>query len=294
MMAVWVAGMDLILEAAEVMAEGQVVEENDGTEETGKMLGEAGLAVDIVEIQAVRVGHPGGVHLVVQARSDAVDFIFPGPDRDVGAGAAIHVDARGFFEEPNAHLEAEVVGCQRADRADVGGVERVVRVEQAVRVNGEGGVGAALGEAEHRVAGDFVHEADAAAAHDAALVVEADSRADLDVFRLFHLHVHEARDAAAVLDGLFLKAAFAGLVANRAVERVIDEEEFHDALAALFDQLAGGADAHVFADGVGAGNDGAGDPADDFVAVLVALRLLAGGGAGRHAHLHEAHPAISR
>ena len=160
-------------------------------------------------------------------------------------------------------------------------------------MDGERGVGAALGEAEHRIDGDLVHEADAAAAHDAALVVEPDARADIDVFRLFHLHVHEPRDAAAVLHGLFLQAAFAGLVADRAVERVVDEEKLHDALAALFDELAGGADAHVFADRIGAGDDRTRHPADDFVAVFVPLRLLAGGGAGWHAHLHQAHPAIS-
>ena len=256
-------------------------------------LGEAGLAVDVVEIQAVRIRHPARVHLVVLARGDAVDLVAAGPDGDVGAGAAVHVDGRGFLEEPDAHLEAEVVGGQRADRADVGGVERVVGIQQAVRMDGERGVGAALGEAEHRIAGDFVHEADAAAAHDAALVVEPDARADIDVFRLFHLHVHEARNAAAVLDGLFLEAAFAGLVADRAIERVVDEEEFHHALAAFFDEFAGGADAHVFGNRVGAGDDRARHPADGFVAVFVPLRLLAGRGAGRHAHLHEAHPAVS-
>ena len=241
----------------------------------------------------MRIGHPRRVHLVVETRGDAVDLVAAGPDVDVGARAAVDVDRRRFLEEPDAHLEAEIVGSQRADRADVGGVERVVGIQQAVRVDGQRGVGAALGEAQHRVARDFIHEADAAAAHDAALVVETDARADIDVFRLFHLHVDEARNAAAELHGLLLQAAFARLVADRAIQRVIDQEELHHALAALGHQVAGGADAHVFADRVGAGDDGTGHPADDFVAVFVALRLLAGGGAGRHAHLNEAHPAVS-
>ena len=161
-------------------------------------------------------------------------------------------------------------------------------------MDGEGGVGAALGEAEHRIPGDLVHETDAAGAHDAALVIEPDARADIDVLRLFHLHVHEAGDSAAEADGLLLEAALAGLVADRAVERVVDEEKFHDALAAFLDEIAGGADAHVLRDGVGAGNGGAGHPADGFVAVFVAGRLLAGCGAGRHSHLDEAHAAVAR
>ena len=161
-------------------------------------------------------------------------------------------------------------------------------------MDGQGGVGAALGEAEDRIAGDFVHEADAAAAEDAALVVEADAGADIDVFGLFHLVIGEAGAAAAVFDGVFLEAAFAGLVADRAIEGVVDEEELHDALAAGFDQLAAGADAHVFGDGIGAGDDRAWHPTDRFVAIGIALRLLARGGAGRHAHLDQAHAAVAR
>ena len=216
-----------------------------------------------------------------------------GPDGDVGAGAAIDVDGRGFLEEPDPHLETEVVGGQCADRANVGGIERVVRIQQAAGMDGERGVGAALGEAKHRIAGHLVHEADAAAAHDAALVVEPDARADIDVFRLFHLHIHEARNAAAVFDRVFLEAAFAGLVADRAIERVVDEQKLHHALAAFFHDFAGGADAHVFRNRIGAGDHRAGDPADVFVAVFVPLGFLAGCGAGRHAHLDEAHPAVS-
>ena len=222
-----------------------------------------------------------------------MDFVAAGPDGDVGAGAAIDIDARCFLEEPHAHLETEIIRCECADRADIGGVERVIRVEQAAGVDGEGRVGAALGETEDRVAGDFIHEADAAAAHDAAFVVEADARADIDIFRLFHLHVDEARDAAAVADRVFLEAAFARLVADRAVERVVDEEKFHHALAAFFHQLAGGANAHVFGDRVRAGDHWARHPADRLVAVFIALGFLAGRGARRHAGLHKAHTAVA-
>ena len=160
-------------------------------------------------------------------------------------------------------------------------------------MDGEGRVGAALGEAENRIAGDFIHEADAAAAHDAAFVVEANARADIDIFWLFHLHVDEARDAAAVADRVFLEAAFAGLVADRAIERVVDEKKLHHALAAFFHQLAGGADAHVFGDRVGAGDHRARHPADRLVAVFIALGFLAGRGARRHAGLHKAHAAVA-
>ena len=160
-------------------------------------------------------------------------------------------------------------------------------------MNGEGGVCAALGEAEHGIARDLVHETDAAGAHNAALVIEPDARADIDVLRLFHLHVHEAGDSASEADGLLLKAALAGLVADRAVERVVNQEKFHHALAAFLDKLAGGADAHVFCDGVRTGYGGARYPADGLVAIFIADRLLTRSRPRRHAHLHHAHPAVS-
>lgn len=85
-------------------------------------LGESGVAVDVMEIQAMRVWHPAGIDLVVLTRSDAVNFVFASPHRDVGAGAAVDVDGFGFLEEPDAHLEAEIVGGQGSHGADVGGV----------------------------------------------------------------------------------------------------------------------------------------------------------------------------
>ncbi len=160
-------------------------------------------------------------------------------------------------------------------------------------MDGQGGVGAALGEAKDRIGSDLVHEADAARAHDAALVVQADARADIDVFRLFHLHVDEARDAAAEANRLFLKTALARLIADRAVQGVVDQEKLHHAFAAFFDQLAGGADAHVFRDRIRAGDGGTWHPANFLKAVLIIGRLLTRGGATRHSHLDQAHPAVS-
>lgn len=93
---------------------------------------------------------------------------------------------------------------------------------------------------------------------------------------------------------MFLEAAFAGLITDGAVERVVDEEELHDAFAAFFDEFAGGADAHVFCNCVGAGDGRAWHPADWLVAVFIVRGILAGGWAWGHAHLDEAHAAVSR
>ena len=95
---------------------------------------------------------------------------------------------------------------------------------------------AAIQEAQHIVVGDFLHEADAARAHDAALVVEHDALAEVHALGLFHLLLDETRFALAKFDGKFLQPALARLIANRTVQRVVDEQKFHHALAAFFDE----------------------------------------------------------
>ena len=67
-------------------------------------------------------------------------------------------------------------------------------------MNRELGVRATINEAKDGVINDLIHEADAAAAHDAAFVIEANAGADLHVLRLLDLHLFEARGSAAVID----------------------------------------------------------------------------------------------
>jgi hypothetical protein len=161
-------------------------------------------------------------------------------------------------------------------------------------IAGKRAVAAAVDEAEDVVLGDLLAEADAAGAEDAALVVEHDARPELGALRLDVLLLDEARVAAAVAGGLLLQLALAGLVADRTVERVVDEEEFHHALARVLHHLGGGADVHARRD-IGAAADlRARDPVD--------LRLARGGihdrrfgrrVDGGHAHLDEAHAAVA-
>ena len=256
-------------------------------------IGEAEFAVHEVEVETAAVAHPGGVHVVVVAWGLAVNRIATGTDFHATAATAASANAVCFREEPHALLEAEIGAGQSADGADIDGVERVIVLQTLAGMHGEGGVTATLGEAEHGFIGDLGGEADAAAAHDAALVIEAHTRADIDVLRLLDLVFAEAALAFAVLDTELLEAALACLIADGAIERVIDEEEFHHALAAFLREGAFGADAHAFGDGVRTGDDGARHPADLWHAVLVFFRLGAGSGARRHAHFDQAHAAVA-
>jgi len=248
--------------------------------------------VDIVEAEPALVAHPFGIDRLVVARRLAINKPFAAADDRIAARGAAGADAFGFLEEPDAHLEAEILAGERADGADIDGVERVIIVEPLARMDGEGGVTAAVDEAEDVVVDHFLGETDAARAHDAAFVVEDDAFADVDALRLLHLFVGEAAALVAILDRVFLKLAFAGLIADGAVERVVDEEKFHDALAAFLDHGRVGADAHALGDLRGAADLRLIHPGD-LGMVVGGHDHLAGRVHFRRTDFNEAHAAVA-
>ena len=230
--------------------------------------------VDELVVQARVIGHPATVHLIVLARGDAVDLLTAGPDVDVGTRAAVHINGRRALEEPNAHLEAEVTAGEGTHGAEIHHVHGVIAVQLLAGVAGDGVVRTATHDAEHFLADNLLHEAHAAAAEHAALLVQIHARPERQVLALLGLGLREAVGTAAVVRRVLLQLAFAGHVADGAVQRVIGEQELQHAAARLAAQLAIRADAHVLRHGVGTGDDGAGHPLDGLVAVLI----ISGGG----------------
>ena len=92
---------------------------------------------------------------------------------------------------------------------------------------------AAVHEVDQRVVGDLGREPGAAVAEDAALAVEVDGLGDRDRLLVVPLLLDPARLARAVGHGLVLQRALAALVAHRAVERVVGEQELEHAVLRL-------------------------------------------------------------
>ena len=111
----------------------------------------------------------------------------------------------------------------------------------ALEIGGDLHVLAAPDRAELGDARDLGHEADAARAMDAARHDGLDQRADILVLDRA-LVLAEARAVDAIGHRLVLQVALAALVADRAVERMIDQQELHHAFARLLDDGAIGAD----------------------------------------------------
>src|SRR5436189_157532 len=84
------------------------------------------------------------------------------------------------------------------------------------------GAGAGPGR---QVAGDALGETGAAMAEDAALAVELDQRRDRHGLVVGALGQGHPRAARAVAEGQVLQRALPALVADRAVERVVEQEE---------------------------------------------------------------------
>src|SRR5206468_1376024 len=145
--------------------------------------------------------------------------------RDVAADRAETADGGRVLDLPRPRLEAVLRGGERAHRTKL---DHVARERSPVRLVLEGRdqrLRAAVARHELAVLGDVAREARAAVAEDAALAVEGDRRRDRDRLLEGALREGHARVARAVAEGEILERALAALVADRAIERVVDEDE---------------------------------------------------------------------
>ncbi len=208
----------------------------------------------VLERPAALVAVPLLVHVGILAGQPAGNPAAP-PVRALGASRrAVLAHRVGRLQVERAGPEPVGRPGQRADRADLHGVAGEVRLERHLGGRADLLLGAALEQVDERVARDLVGEARAPLAQHAAFAVEQHVRRDRDRLRERSLDVVESRIRPAVAHGLVLQRALAALVADRAVERVVDEQEFHDALLGLVGhgRRELGLDDHARHDGRGA------------------------------------------
>src|SRR5262249_29708444 len=145
------------------------------------------------------------------------------PDRAEGAAA------RGVRDVPRAPDEAVGRARERPHRAEVDDVAREAPDVGLAAERRDLGARAALLEGQLTVPGDVLAEADAAEARDAALAVDRDERREVERLGEVALGLDEARAPGAELERAVLQRALAALVAHRAVERVVLEQELQHA-----------------------------------------------------------------
>ncbi len=224
-----------------------------------------------IRVVAGLVANPLFIDVVIHPRKDPHHLPLANVEPDVGAHRVHYVDSRHPPELPRPHFENLRFLQQRADRADVGEVAGKLAGHRLLEIGRDLLVLAAIEHPDLGHARDFLGEADAARALDAPRHGRLDDRPHV-LFVDRALVLLEPGESPAIGHCLVLEIAFAALVANRAVERVVDEQELHHPLARLLHHRRVGADRLA----VGGGKRAA------------RLRL---GRAG--SDLDEAHPAIA-
>ena len=172
-------------------------------------------------MQAAVVAHPTLVDRVIVAGRLPMHHAFARPQHRVAARGAVRA--------------SEIIRRERADGTDVHDVEIVIRVRFHPGVARQRGMTAAIHKPEAILSRDFLHETDAPRTENAPLVIEHDLRADLRLFRLVNFLLDEAALAFAVVHTELLQATLARLVADRTIERMIDQQELHHAFTRLDD-----------------------------------------------------------
>ena len=247
----------------------------------------------------VVLGHGGRRHEVEGTRAEAVGRGGQSADganlndvaREVGGeGTARHValgdgeltlvdraDDRVRAERGRQGRGRGLLGL-RVEEVERGRVETADLLAHEVVVLRGGGAAASALQVHEHVARDFLAETHAALAQDATLTIQQDLRGQAQRLLEGALGVREAGLAAPLRQRLVLQGALAALVTDRAVQRVVDEQELHHAALGAVHHLGGvlRLDNHARGDGLRTRGLGLGHEAQ--------LARVAVG----HADLHEA------
>src|SRR3954452_24240304 len=159
------------------------------------------------------------------AREDALDLPLARGRVDVAADGAEAADGRHVLDLPGARLEAVLRRRERADRAQLGDVAGEVAAVRLLLERRDHRLRAAVDRNELAVFGHVLAEAGAAVTEDAALAVERDQRRGRERLLERPLRERHAGVSGAVAERQILQWALAALVAHRAVERTVDEDE---------------------------------------------------------------------
>ena len=198
--------------------------------------------------EAALVAQPAVVDLVVLAREHAHDAVVADGQLDVALRRAVGADGARALDVPRARAEAVGGRRQRADGAQLDDVAAERRDVGMAVERRDVRVGAALGEDQLVVLRDLLREADAAVAEDAPLAVDRDQRRQLERLAEVPLRLDEAGGPRPPAVGDVLQRALAALVADGAVERMVDEQELDHRALGRVDALGLRVDDHAVLD----------------------------------------------
>ncbi len=210
------------------------------------------IAVQALVRIAVAIGQPAFVDRFVVARHRAQHFAATHVQEQVRAHRIVVTQRLACGQFPRTGAELEHLVGQRADRADVDDVAGQLGGQRLAVVGADLQVLTAVHATQLVGTGNVGGEADAAGALDAAGHFGGDQRTDVLVGH-HALALVEAADRTAIAQRNVLQLALAALIADRAVQRVVDQQEFHHRALELQRLFTADGDLHAIHDRRGAG-----------------------------------------
>ncbi len=208
--------------------------------------------------ETVAVADPAFVDRLVFKGHHAQHAVHLGLHHQVGAHAVVRADRTTAGQFPGARAHAEGLGQQRAHRADVDHVARQFGFDGLAHKRGDFGELAAVEHADFHVAADFLTHAHATGAVNAALHLFGRDQRTHGLVKDHALGFLVPRRRFAVAHGQVLQLAFTALVADRAVQRVVDQQKFHDRALGVDGLGRTGMHHHAVGDRRGTGRQGLG------------------------------------
>ena len=208
-----------------------------------RRIGTVGTVQALVRI-TVAVGQPAVVDQGIFTRHGAQHFATANVQQHVRAQRVVVTQRFTRGQLPRAGLELEHLVGQRADRTDVDHVARQLGGQRLAIVGADLQVLTAVHATQLLGTGNFVSEAHATGALDAAGHLGGDQRAHVLVGH-HALALVEAAVRAAVAQRHVLQLALAALVTDRAVQRMVDQQELHHRTLELQRLLTAGMDLHA-------------------------------------------------
>jgi hypothetical protein len=201
---------------------------------------------EVREPEPALVAEPALVDLGMVPRDDALDLSLASRGFDVAAHRAEPADRRHVLDLPGPRFEPVLRRRERAHRTELDHVSGERRTVGLVLERGDDRLRSSLAGDELTVLGDVGREARAAVAEDAAFAVEGDRRRDRDRLLEGPLREGVTRHRRAPAERQVLERALAAFVADRAVERMVDEDELEGRVLPVGGRLRGlgGADDH--------------------------------------------------
>ena len=175
------------------------------------------------------------VDFLINSRLEAGNTVLIAANRNVATRAAARTDRRGVLEIPDPHFKAKIAVRERPDRADVVHICRERVVEDLIWKQGDRGTVTAIDHGQLFSAGYLLEKANTAGAVDTALGIKDHMRTKDLPLAIMLLSLYKSALFEIVLHVIILEQAFPRLVADRAVQRMVDEEKLHNGPSCLQD-----------------------------------------------------------